>query len=196
MSLRISGKHMEIGDAFRTRIENRIGDAVDKYFDGGFSGRVTVEKAGSRFTADCSIHIDTGMVLQATGQAQDPQLAFDGAAERIEKRLRRYKRRLKSHNNGGGNGAEAIDMAYRIMSPVGDEDDEVPDDYAPAVVAESTVALQTMSVATAVIELDTKDTPVVVFRNAGTDSVNIVYRRPDGNIGWIDPSSALGANAN
>jgi ribosomal subunit interface protein len=196
MSLRISGKHMEIGDAFRTRIENRIGDAVDKYFDGGFSGRVTVEKAGSRFTADCSIHIDTGMVLQATGQAQDPQLAFDGAAERIEKRLRRYKRRLKSHNNGGGNGVDAIDMAYRIMSPVGDEDDEVPDDYAPAVVAESTVALQTMSVATAVIELDTKDTPVVVFRNAGTDSVNIVYRRPDGNIGWIDPSSALGANAN
>jgi ribosomal subunit interface protein len=196
MSLRISGKHMKIGDAFRTRIENRIGDAVDKYFDGGFSGRVTVEKAGSRFTADCSIHIDTGMVLQATGQAQDPQLAFDGAAERIEKRLRRYKRRLKSHNNGGGNGVDAIDMAYRIMSPVGDEDDEVPDDYAPAVVAESTVALQTMSVATAVIELDTKDTPVVVFRNAGTDSVNIVYRRPDGNIGWIDPSSALGANAN
>jgi len=195
MSLRISGKHMEIGDAFRTRIENRIGDAVDKYFDGGFSGRVTVEKAGSRFTADCSIHIDTGMVLQATGQAQDPQLAFDGAAERIEKRLRRYKRRLKSHNNGA-NGADAIDMAYRIMSPVADEDDEVPDDYAPAVVAESTVALQTMSVATAVIELDTKDTPVVVFRNAGTDSVNIVYRRPDGNIGWIDPSSALGANAN
>ncbi|MBL0935059.1 MAG: ribosome-associated translation inhibitor RaiA [Rhizobiaceae bacterium] len=195
MSLRISGKHMEIGDAFRTRIESRIGDAVDKYFDGGFSGRVTVEKAGSRFTADCSIHIDTGMVLQATGQAQDPQLAFEGAAERIEKRLRRYKRRLKSHNNGA-NGVDAIDMAYRIMSPVGDEDDEVPDDYAPAVVAESTVALQTMSVATAVIELDTKDTPVVVFRNAGTDSVNIVYRRPDGNIGWIDPSSALGANAN
>ncbi|MGQ2907937.1 MAG: ribosome hibernation-promoting factor, HPF/YfiA family [Aliihoeflea sp.] len=195
MSLRISGKHMEIGEAFRTRIESRIGDAVDKYFDGGFSGRVTVEKAGSRFTADCSIHIDTGMVLQATGQAQDPQLAFDGAAERIEKRLRRYKRRLKSHNTGA-NGADAIDMAYRIMSPVGEEDDEVPDDYAPAVVAESTVALQTMSVATAVIELDTKDTPVVVFRNAGTDSVNIVYRRPDGNIGWIDPSSALGANAN
>lgn len=195
MSLRISGKHMEIGDAFRSRIESRIGDAVDKYFDGGFSGRVTVEKAGSRFTADCSIHIDTGMVLQATGQAQDPQLAFDGAAERIEKRLRRYKRRLKSHNNGA-NGVDPIDMAYRIMSPVGDEDEEVPDDYAPAVVAESTVALRTMSVATAVIELDTKDTPVVVFRNAGTDAVNIVYRRPDGNIGWIDPSSALGANAN
>lgn len=197
MSLRISGKHMEIGDAFRSRIESRIGDAVDKYFDGGFSGRVNVEKSGSRFTADCTIHIDTGMVLQATGQAQDPQLAFDASAERIEKRLRRYKRRLKSHNTGA-NGAASMDMAYRIMSPVADDDDEeeVPDDYAPAVVAESTLVLQTMSVATAVIELDTKDTPVVVFRNAGTDSVNIVYRRPDGNIGWIDPSSALGANAN
>lgn len=193
MSLRISGKHMEIGDAFRTRIESRIGDAVDKYFDGGFSGRVTVEKSGSRFTADCTIHIDTGMILQATGQAQDPQLAFDAAAERVEKRLRRYKRRLKSHNTGS-NGVDPIDMAYRVMAPVGEEDEEVPDDYAPAVVAESTVALKTMSVAGAVIELDTQDTPVVVFRNAGTDTVNIVYRRPDGNIGWIDPSSALGAN--
>ncbi len=195
MSLRISGKHMEIGDAFRTRIENRIRDAIDKYFDGGFSGRVTVEKAGSRFTADCSIHIDTGMVLQATGQAQDPQLAFDAAAERIEKRLRRYKRRLKSHYPGN-TGASTIDMAYRVMSPVAEEEEEVPEDYAPAVVAESTLALQTLSVASAVIELDTKDTPVVVFRNAGTDTVNIVYRRPDGNIGWIDPSSALGGGAN
>ena len=190
MSLRISGKHMEIGDAFRARIESRIGDAVDKYFDGGFSGRVTVEKSGSRFTADCTIHIDTGMILQATGQAQDPQLAFDAAAERVEKRLRRYKRRLKSHNNGS-NGVDPIDMAYRVMAPVGEEDEEVPDDYAPAVVAESTVALKTMSVAGAVIELDTQDTPVVVFRNAGSDAVNIVYRRPDGNIGWIDPPAAL-----
>ncbi|MCT8999095.1 ribosome hibernation-promoting factor, HPF/YfiA family [Chelativorans intermedius] len=188
MSLRISGKHMDIGDAFRTRIEGRIGEAVDKYFDGGFSGRVTMEKSGSRFSADCTIHLDTGAVLQATGQAQDPQLAFDAAAERIEKRLRRYKRKLKSHSTAqSGNGL--ADMAYRIVAAVGDEEDEVPEDYAPTVVAESRLPLRSMSVASAVMELDMKDSPVFVFRNAGSNEVNIVYRRADGNIGWIDPSA-------
>lgn len=188
MTLRISGKHMEIGDAFRSRIEGRIGEAVDKYFDGGFSGHVTVEKSGSRFAADCMVHLDTGMSLQATGEAQEPQAAFDAAAERLEKRLRRYKRRLKSHSNAESR--DPFDLPYRIMAPVADEEDEVPEDYAPAVVAETSLKLRTMSVASAVIELDTKDSPVFVFRNAGNDQINIVYRRTDGNIGWIDPSLA------
>jgi ribosomal subunit interface protein len=191
MSLRISGKHMEIGDAFRFRIEGRIGEAIGKYFDGGYAGRVTVEKSGSRFSADCLVHLDTGMSLQAAGQAQDPQLAFDAAAERIEKRLRRYKRRLKAHPVSAA--SEWIDLDYRVVAPVAEEDGEVPEDYAPAVVAESTVALKTMSVASAVIELDTKDSPVFVFRNAGNEHVNVVYRRADGNIGWIDTSSAVAA---
>jgi ribosomal subunit interface protein len=188
MNLRISGKHMDIGDAFRAKIEGRIEDAVKKYFDGGYGGSVTVEKSGSRFSADCLVHLDTGISLQATGQAQDPQFAFDAAAERVEKRLRRYKRRLKAHPVSPA--SEWIDLDYRVVAPVADEDDEVPVDYAPAVVAESTVALKTMSVADAVIDLDTKDSPVVVFRNAGNSHVNVVYRRPDGNIGWIDTSSA------
>ena len=80
-------------------------------------------------------------------------------------------------------------MAYTVVAPVADDEDEVPEDYAPAIVAESTLTLKTMSVASAVIELDTKDSPVFVFRNAGNDHVNVVYRRADGNIGWIDPSS-------
>ena len=191
MSLRISGKHMDIGDAFRSRIEERIGEAVDKYFDGGFGGRVTVEKSGSRFSADCMVHLDTGMVLQGTGQAQDPQQAFEAAAERVEKRLRRNKRRLKSHNISQT--IDPMDIAYRVMAPVADEEDEVPEDYAPTVVAESKMPLQTMSVASAVIELDTKDNPVFVFRNAASNEVNIVYRRADGNIGWIDPSTVAHA---
>lgn len=191
MSLRISGKQMEIGDAFRSRIEGRIGEAVEKYFDGGFSGHVTVEKSGSRYSADCSLRLDTGIALQAAGQSLEPQGAFDAAAERIEKRLRRYKRRLKAHGAGfDGEADEGIDLAYRIVAPVAAEDEEVAEDYAPAIVAESTVALRTMSVAAAVIELDTKDNPVFIFRNVGNDHVNIVYRRPDGNIGWIDTSSA------
>jgi ribosomal subunit interface protein len=188
MILRISGKHMDIGDAFRTRIEGRIGEAIDKYFDGGFSGHVTVVKSGSRFSADCMIRLDTGIALQAAGEAQEPTAAFDAAAERFEKRLRRYKRRLKSHNPGVANG-NVTDIAYTVMAPLADDEEELPEDYAPAIVAESTVALKTMSVASAVIELDTKDSPVFVFRNAGNEQVNIVYRRPDGNIGWIDPST-------
>jgi len=189
MSLRISGKHMDIGEAFRARIESRVGEAVDKYFDGGFSGRVTVEKSRGRYAADCSIHLDTGVVLQAAGEAQDPQLAFEAAADRIEKRLRRYKRKLKSHG-AGQNGDGPIDMAYRIMAPVAEDQDEVPEDFAPAVVAESTMPLRAMTVASAVMELDMKDSPVFVFRNSGSNAVNIVYRRADGNIGWIDPSAA------
>ncbi len=190
MNLRISGKHMDIGDAFRARIEGRIGEAIGKYFDGGFGGHVTVEKNGSRFSADCMIHLDSGTALQAAGQGQEPQSAFDAAADRFEKRLRRYKRRLKSHGSGMSNGGGSTDIAYRVMAPMADEDEEVPEDFAPAVVAETSLQLKTMSVASAVIELDMTDSPVFVFRNAGSEQVNIVYRRPDGNIGWIDPASA------
>ena len=189
MGLRISGKQMEMGEAFRTRIDQRIEEAISKYFDGGFSGHVTVEKSGSRFSADCMIHLDTGMALQAEGKALDPQLAFDAAAERIEKRLRRYKRRLKSHQAASPEEAIWTDIPYRIVAAVAEEEEEVAEDYAPTVVAETSLVLKTMSVASAVIELDTKDSPVYVFRNAGTDTINIVYRRADGNIGWIDPSA-------
>lgn len=185
MSVRVSGKHMEIGDAFGTLIEERIADAVTKYFDGGYSSQVTVEKSGSRFTADCKLHLDTGVVLQATGEGQDPHGAFEGSSGRIEKRLRRYKRRLKDHhaNNGQDKGDE---YAYRVMDSGPDEDEEIPADYAPAIVAESSKTVKTLTVAGAVMALDLTDDPVVIFRNAGSNALNIVYRRTDGNIGWVD----------
>ncbi|MGH6760600.1 MAG: ribosome hibernation-promoting factor, HPF/YfiA family [Phyllobacterium sp.] len=191
MTLRISGKHMDIGDAFRIRIEERIAETVRKYFDGGYSGKITVEKAGSRFVADCIVNLDSGVILQATGEAQDPQLAFEAAAERIEKRLRRYKRRLKSHQATASNGV-FDDVSYRVVAAIPDEEEEFPEDFAPTIVAETSVALRSMSVASAVVQLDLKDSPVFVFRNAGNEQVNIVYRRPDGNIGWIDPSIVKG----
>ncbi|MFZ1774479.1 MAG: ribosome-associated translation inhibitor RaiA [Rhizobiaceae bacterium] len=193
MSLRISGKHMDIGDSFRARIEERVAEAVEKHFAGGYSGSVTVEKNGSRFTADCHLHLTSGMTLQAKGDAQDPMPAFDAAAERIEKRLRRYKRRLKSHN-AGSDRSEPIDMAYSVLEPLADTDEDMPADFAPAVVAETTLALRSQSVAAAVIELDAKDSPVHVFRNGASGQINIVYRRPDGNIGWIDPATFASAS--
>lgn len=189
MSLRISGKHMEIGDAFRERITDRVDEAVDKYFAGRASGHVTVEKSGSRFTTDCVLHLDSGIMLQATGQAKDPQASFDAAAERIEKRLRRYKRRLKSHHSSGPS-ARDEEYAYRVLTAAPEDDEEeLPENYAPAIVAETKIALSTMPVASAVLQLDLQDTPVYVFRNAGSGDVNLVYRRPDGNIGWIDPAT-------
>ncbi len=188
MSVRVSGKHMEIGETFRNRIEDSIHGAVGKYFDGGFSSQVTVEKSGSRYTSDCKIHLDTGIVLQATGQAQEPQSAFEASAERIEKRLRRYKRRLKDHHTGNGGDAFA-EVSYKVMD-AGDGEEELPADYAPAIVAESSKQLRTMTVASAVMALDLTDDPVLIFKNAGTNSLSVVYRRNDGNIGWIDAANA------
>lgn len=189
MTLRVSGKHMEIGEAFRTRIEERINDAVSKYFDNGFTGHVTVVKSGSRYSADCVLYLDSGAVLQTTGQAQEPQNAFDAAAERIETRLRRYKRRLKSRYNAQTAHNEMAEYSYQIMEPMPDEDEDLPADYAPTIVAETVMALRVMSVADAVLELDLKDNPVLLFRNVGDDKINVVYRRADGNIGWFDPSA-------
>jgi ribosomal subunit interface protein len=190
MSVRVSGKHMDIGDAFRLRIEEQIGAAVTKYFDGGFSSLVIVEKSGSRFSADCKVHLDTGAALQANGEANDPIIAFDAASDRIEKRLRRYKRKLKDHHNG--NGQAYAEVAYTVMDSVPDDAEELPADYAPTIVAESTKTLKTMSVASAVMALDMTDEPVLLFRSVGQAHLNIVYRRNDGNIGWIDAASIKG----
>lgn len=185
MTIRVSGKHMDIGDAFRTRIEDHVSDAVTKYFAGGYSSQVTVEKSGSRFTSDCKVHLDTGVVLQATGESQDPLQSFIAAAERIEKRLRRYKRKLKSHQINT-NPDIFSEVAYSVMGTNDNIEEEVSEDYAPAIVAESTKQLNVMSVADAVMSLDLTDEPLLIFKNAGNDALNVVYRRNDGNVGWID----------
>ncbi|MBB4101625.1 ribosome hibernation-promoting factor, HPF/YfiA family [Allorhizobium borbori] len=187
MSVRVTGKHMDIGDSFRQRIEGQIADAVTKYFEGGYSSQVIVEKSSSRFAADCRLHLDTGVNLHATGQAAEPQAAFDAACERLEKRLRRYKRKLRDHHAGqSGNPGE---FTFSVVDAVPDEADEVPEDFAPTIVAENTRPLKTMSVASAVMALDMTDDPILLFRSPGGEQLNIVYRRPDGNIGWIDSAN-------
>jgi ribosomal subunit interface protein len=193
MNVRVTGKQMDIGDAFRTRITGAINDGVTKYFDGGFSSQVTVTKNGSRFNADCRVHLDSGADLHAAGDANDPQVAFDSALEKVEKRLRRYKRRLRDHHLGADSRLH-MEVAYSVIDAPFEEDDEqeVADDFAPVIVAETTKKLSTMSVASAVMALDMTDEPVVMFRKPGSDELNIVYRRNDGNIGWIDSASIKG----
>ncbi len=192
MGLRISGKNIDIGDALRSRVEERIALGVDKYFDGGYDANVTVEREGSGFHSDCTIHLDTGIVLKGEGRGPDAYQCFDAAAERIEKRLRRYKRRLKEHR-GTAKGEPLPAAAYIIAAS--DEEVEAAVDDKPVVIAEEATSLATMSVGHAVMAMDLADAPVMVFRHAVHGGINVVYRRNDGNIGWIDPSGTAKGDA-
>ena len=192
--LKISGKNMDIGTALRERIQERVDDAVRKYFDGGYSGQIVVEPEGHGFKTDCSVHLDTGVVLKTSAQSSDATSSFDQAAERVEKRLRRYKRRLKSHQPQPG--AEEAFQASAFVLETPDDEEEVPVDYAPVVVAETATHIRTMTVGMAVLDLDLTEAPVVVFKSAANGTINVVYRRADGNIGWIDPAFEAGARGN
>jgi ribosomal subunit interface protein len=190
MPFRVSGKNIAIGEALRGRVNQRIAEVTAKYFDGGYSGHVTIGKDGFGFRTECVVHLDSGIVLEAEAIAGDAYSSADQAAERIEKRLRRYKGRLKDHQNTRLDG-QAIDSvlaapSYVIAAPDEDTDEEITE-YNPVIIAESTTALKRMSVSDAVMQLDMTGTAVVVFRHAGHGRVNLVYRRADGHIGWIDP---------
>lgn len=191
MTLRISGKNVDVGDALRTHVTGRIEDALSKYFPGGYDGHVTLSREGSGFKSECLLRLDTGTVLQVSAQDQEPRLSFDIAADKIEKRLRRYKRKLKDHHANNGSGREILEAASYILAAP-DEEEEVPADFSPLVVAETSAKVRTMTVGMAVMELDLSEAPVVMFKNAANGGINVVYRRQDGNIGWIDP--ALAAN--
>lgn len=193
MSLRISGKNLDVGEALRGQAEERVAAAVSKYYEGGYQGHVTVDKDGSAFRTDGVLHLSSGVTLEASATAHDPYASLDKMAERIEKRLRRYKRRLKDRSGSNGRDAGIEIPSYVIAAP--DDDIEDFDGVAagdnPVIVAESTKSLHVRTVSDAVAELDLTGAPVVVFRHAGNDRMNIVYRRRDGNIGWIDPPASL-----
>jgi len=200
MPLRISGKNVDIGQALREHIVGQTSDVLGKYFDGTYTGHVVVQREGSGYNVDCSIHLSSGTVLQSHGIAHEVYPAADQAIERIGKRLRRYKRKLKSHHgsdmagdaNGLDDGRDDIEAQSYVFAAV--EEEEVADDFAPVVVAETRQTIRTSSVSKAVMDLDLTGAPVLVFRNAGSGAINVVYRRSDGNIGWIDPALADLAN--
>lgn len=190
MSLRVSGKNMDVGGALRSKATDHFDAVVKKYFDGGYNGHMTLEPEGPGFSAQCILHLDSGATLQSEAYGGDPLSAYEIMAETIEKRLRRYNRKLKSHRRNV-NGEEVL-MAQSYVLARPDHDEELAEDYSPPVVAETTSSLRKMSVGEAVMELDLTQADVVVFRHAGHGGLNVVYRRADGNIGWIDP--ALRAN--
>jgi len=187
MPFRVSGKNLDVGEALRERISDRIAESVNKYFDGGYSGHVTLARDGFGFRTECAVHLDSKITLHAEGAAADAYASADQAASRIEKRLRRYHRRLKDHRPERTEGWASVDAAsYIIAAPEHEEEAEIGG-FTPVIIAESTTTLKQLSVSDAVTELDMTGAPLVVFRHAAHGGINVVYRRPDGHFGWIDP---------
>jgi ribosomal subunit interface protein len=192
LQVQIAGKKLEVGAALQERISFGLESRVSKYFNRTGEAFVTVSKPGWAFNVDCSIHLPSGVTLQAHGEGDDGYQAFEMALDKIEKRVRRYKNRLRNHRAKENGTAE---VAYeRIILPR--DESEEPDSAdgadggagdSPAIVAESDTQIRTMTVSMAVMQLELADSPAVMFRNAAHGRLNMVYRRPDGNVGWVDP---------
>lgn len=189
MQIQITGKQMDIGAAFNEHITQSITDIVTKYFDDGrASAHVTIIKEGRTFTAECSLHLDSGMNLNSHFKDVDPYSGFDEAAEKLDKRLRRYKRRLKNHHQNNMNPIKMMEVLDIVIAASDDHTDE-PADLSPVIVAENTTKISELSVGQAVMQMDISDSPFLLFKNGGGDAINVVYRRKDGNIGWINPQN-------
>ncbi len=196
MQVTVSGKQVDVGEAFQGYAEEHLNDIVSKYFDHGIESSVTVSRARVGLRVDITVHAGRGVVVQAHGEADAAHPAFEMALDRIAKRLRRYKRRLKDHNRKERSDAKQNGLAaqrYIIASAdtaPADEDDGDAGGLGenPAVIAEMTTEIESLSVAEAVMRMDLADRSAMMFRNAGNGRLNVVYRRRDGNIGWIDPA--------
>lgn len=186
MDIRISGHQVKTGAALQDHASQRLGEIVAKYFDRAISAHITFGKApGGAFHCDIVTHVSQGTILKAAHEAHDAHQALEGAAGKIEKQLRRYKRRLKDRHEQSSHARVAEEAAYTVFASEPAESDEASD--APPVIAETRIDIPTASVADAVMMLDLRDTAALFFKNAGTDRHNMVYRRPDGSIGWVEP---------
>lgn len=200
MQVQVSGKHVDVGDALSSRISQELNDGVGKYFErGGQDAEVVVSKDGPGFKVDCWVRLASGQTLVTTGNGGDAHAAFSDSLDKLEKRVRRYKRRLKNHHAGpAGLSPEKEEMAAARLTvfrdPESVEDDDFGDAGGPGdaprgmVIAETEARVKLMTVGQAVLELDMTGYPVLMFKNAGHGGLSVVYRRPDGNIGWIDPA--------
>jgi ribosomal subunit interface protein len=186
MHIQVNGKQIDIGDSLRQHVEERLADRVFKYFDRPVDSQVTFARDGHEFRADCAVHLSTGINLLSQGRATDIYASFDQAIDRLEKRLRRYKRRLKDHHSRAAHSTWFEAPSYIIAGA--DLQEEEPEQQQPIIIAEETAQVRTCTVGEAVMQMDLTEAPVVLFKNSGHGRLNIVYRRPDGHVGWIDPA--------
>jgi ribosomal subunit interface protein len=189
MDIRVSGHQVDTGEALRGRVDERLSAIADKYFSRVISAQVTFGKGphDHGFTCEIVAYVPQGVVLKGTDRAADANAAFDASAEKIEKQLRRYNRRLKERrapNHAGAAPEVVADASYRVFNAP-QEEEEAADN--PAVIAETQVDIPESNVADAVMLLDLRNTNALMFRNSGTGRFNMVYRRGDGTIGWVEP---------
>ena len=186
MTIQVTGKNLDVGEALRSYVQERVVHAVEKFIGREPKGHVRIEKEHGEFRTNCTIHLWQGMSLEAHGVAPDAYQSADLACERLEKRVRRYTRRLKQH--GGGETARKQTPARDYVIQARSEGHEERDEDNPVIIAEAESPVHEMAVSDAVMQMDLSDRAFVVFRNAGHGEINVVYRRDDGNIGWIDPT--------
>ena len=197
MQISVSGKQVDLSDALRTRVASSLDGIAGKYFDQALEAQVTFGRARSFFTCDINLHAGRGLTLRGEGEAGDANAAFDDAAEHIATRLRRYRKRLSDHKHKKEDTArERTEPARAFVlradmedAPAANGEDHIA---FPTIIAETHTDIVTLSVGEAVMRMDLADQSVMMFRNSATDELNVIYRRADGNIGWIDPKTTNG----
>lgn len=198
MQVQVTGKHVDVGEALRQRVSDELSTSIAKYFDRGGGADVVVSREGSAFKVDCAVTLASGQQLTSQGLGGDAHMAFDAALQKMSKRIRRYKNRLKDHHIQAL-AKQAESAAYFVIQQpddVEEDDDEVEagESGEPMIIAETERLVRSMTVSMAVMELDLTEAQTIVFRNAAHGGLSVVYRRPDGNIGWIDPERTRASN--
>ncbi len=190
MDIRVSGHQVETGAALQMHVEKRLSAIADKYFSRAISAHATFGRAPhDKFACDIVAHVMQGLVLKGRGEAGDAHVAFDAAAERIEKQLRRYMRRLQDRHSQAAHALRQEEAAYTVFD-AGNADDEQEAADAPVIIAETLADIPQSTVSDAVMLMDLRNTPALLFKNTGTGRHNMVYRREDGTIGWVEPKSS------
>ena len=185
MRTQINGKQIDVGAALTEHVEKHLKTSVGKYSEQPVDANVTFSKDGHEFVCDISVHLSTGLNAQAKGRAGDVYDSFEGAVNRLETQLRRYKRRLKDHHKDRIDPIEAMGVPSYVLASGSDADE--PETLQPVIVAEMETKVQTLSVGEAVMQMELSGANMLVFRNTTHGGVNVVHTRDDGNIGWIDP---------
>ncbi len=191
MQLSVKGKQIDVGDALRQHVETRLTDIVGKFFGSSLEAQVTFSREAHLFRADVIVHADKNLVLQSNASSAEPYPAFDMAADRMTERLRRHKNRLKKHQKEARAEEAVMASSFVLNAEQADAAEAGPDN--PVVVAEMTTSIDTLTVSEAVMRLDLADSPALLFRNRAHGGLNMIYRRSDGHIGWVDPAQNVKA---
>lgn len=190
MQLSVKGKQIDVGDALRTHVETSLAGIVEKYFERAIEAHAVFSRQGHLIRSDISVHLRRDILVQGQASAGDAYVAFDDAAEHIAKRIRRYKRRLRGrHGQSHEAVAESLSARSYVLADAAEESAEPLSDAAdqPVIVAEMTCEIPSLTVGEAVMRMDLADVPSFMFRNRAHGGLNVVYRRRDGHIGWVDP---------